>query len=338
MMTRYKLFLLLICGLFFTCSIIRKERTFISRFPGIFTSVPANQATGFTLKNRDKLSIPVDGKSYHQQGVQRLEDGGWVVSGSGQEEGYLYFSAPDGIIQTVLTIPDDLRISGSPSALKYNHPGGFQIAGQILAVGLENTDYRSDSYSRVILLDVSDPKGPRHLSHLDIVRDAEPDRVMTAGDVAIAGLSDSYLLIVGNWSSRRLDFYQTSSKDLSDLNTTMSDCLGSLDFGPDGKPYQNINVYGNSADNLFLIGLYSRDRREDLADLFALDVSDEKNIRVKKIAEKLFSGGVEGPHFVHGGGTFFDFSTGRLLFFSVEAHRHEEEVFCNLWGDVQQSK
>ncbi|MEZ5044512.1 MAG: hypothetical protein R2828_31750 [Saprospiraceae bacterium] len=300
----------------------------------VFEAVPEKAVASFKLSNREQLVLPMGGKSYHQQGIQRLEGGGWVVSSSAQDQGYLYFTSAEGVLQNVWTIPDKLVLSDSSTSLKYNHPGGFQIVNNILAIGLENTDHRRESYARVILLDISDPMAPRHLSHLDIVRPAEEGKVMTAGAVAIAELEDHYLVIVGNWDSKRLDFYQTSSKDLMNEQTTMSACLGSWSAGEDAKPYQNINVYGNRLDELFLIGMYSQERTADWADLFSLQVKEDASIQCTKIAEKYFSGSRTEPHFVHGSGTYFDSVTQELWFFSIAANPQLGESWCQRWGGI----
>lgn len=300
-------------------------------WPAVFSTTKADEAAGFQVYNPAGLNIPQEGTSYHQQGIQQLSDGGWVVSGSGQEKGYLYFTAADGVIHTVLTMPDDLRISGPGASLKYNHPGGFQLTDHILAVGLENTDHRRDSYSRVVLLDISDPGSPEHYSHLDIIREAEAGRVMTAGAVAITEMEDSYLIVVGNWDSGRLDFYETSSKDLADKKTTVSDCLGSWTPGSEGRSYQNINAYGASPEALYLVGMYSVDRREDRADLLQLNVVDWDNIQLIQKQEKTFAGGTEAPKFVHASGTTFDPESQRFRVYSVEADAEQDTIVGNIW-------
>lgn len=299
-------------------------------WPATFSAVAETNAGSFKLLNRYQLDLPQGKSSYHQQGIQRW-GGGWVVSGSGPDKGYLYFASPAGNIHTKYTVPDDLGLPTLGDTLKYNHPGGFQIANNILAIGIENTDLRRDSYSRIVLLDVTDPRAPRHLPHLDIVRPATPEKVMTAGATAITELEDGYLIITGNWDSRRLDFYRTSSKELYDENTSVSGCLGSWEAGVEGKSYQNINVYGNGLDELYLIGLYSVDRSRDIADLLVIDASDWNDIKVRKIAEKEFSGGATAPLFVHGAGSYYDPVEAQLQIYSVEAHSHSDTVWCNLW-------
>lgn len=296
-----------------------------------FASVKEKEARAFSLSNVNNLIIPAGRNSYHQQGIQQLEGGGWAVSGSGEEKGYIYFTDKEGVIHTVYTIPDDLDTPDSEKGRKYNHPGGFQITNNVLAIGVENTDDRKDSYSKIVFLDVSNPKLPKHYSHLDITREVESGKVMTAGAVAITELADSYLVIVGNWDSKRLDFYKSSSKDLADENTQMSQCLGSWIAGDDSKPYQNINVYGDAIGELYLVGMYSKDRQDDWADLFTVDCSDWEDIRLIKSAEKQFSGGSKEAHFVHGSGTTYDAVNHRLLFYATVANRDEGVASCSLW-------
>ena len=299
--------------------------------PTAFTAIEEEEATPFTLSNPANLDLPAGPSKYHQQGIQQLPDGGWAVSGSGAEQGYLYFTTADGNIHTIFKMPEDLQLSASARQQAYNHPGGFQITDNILAVGVEYTEDRKASASRVVLLDVSDPRASKHLPHLDIVREAKTDRIMTAGAVALVALENTYLIIVGNWDSKRLDFYQTSSKNLLDGRTTVSDCLGSWEATQEFASYQNINVYGNQRENLHLIGLYSENREQDYADLWTLDCSDWSNIQMNKIDQKHFRGSGDGPKFVHGAGTSYDAKTKQLQVYSVEAHMHENKIRCSLW-------
>lgn len=296
-----------------------------------WSGINAGVTTPFTLTNVNQLPIPEGNSSFHQQGIQRLENGGWAVSGSDQDNGYLYFTEPDGRIHTKFTFPDDLNLRGAAAQTKYNHPGGFQIAGKVLAIGIENTDLRQASYSRVVLLDVSDPRKPVHFSHLDIVREAVEGAVMSAGAVGITELADRYLIAVGNWDSKRFDFYTTSSRDLGNPETTTSARLGSWTPGPTGDSYQNFNLYGHAPDALFAIGLYSVDRIRDRADAFLLDTRDWEEIRSRQEQSREFTGGTEAPRFVHAGGTSWDAERSRFQVFSVEAHGHGGKITGNWW-------
>lgn len=324
------------CLLFFaitlllSCSPSRELNTVQQGLAG-FTILESEKAEVFRLRNEADLPIPDGQSSFHQQGVQQLADGGWAVSGSDRETGYLYFTDADGRMHTKFTVPTDLKLSGGAADLKYNHPGGFQVTDHILAVGVENTDHRKDSYGRVILLDVRDPRAPKHLSHLDIVRDANPERIMTVGAVGITALKDAYLIAVGNWDSKRFDFYRTSSKDLFDPATTVSPCLGSWTPGAEGNSYQNFNMYADRSGKLLAVGLYSIDRSQDFADIFQLDLSDWNNIRIESKTTIEFSGGETAPHFVHAAGTYYDRQQDRFRVFSVEAHAHQGMVLGNLW-------
>ncbi|PHN01022.1 hypothetical protein [Flavilitoribacter nigricans] len=327
--------LLAILGLLTALHCAAPTQSQVSDWPGYLEEDPAVEVRTFSLHNRNQLPIPDGKSSYHQQGMQRLADGGWAVSGSDEEYGYLYFTDAEGTIHTKFTVPTDLNLSGSAADLKYNHPGGFQIIGNVLAVGIENTDLRKESYARVVLLDISDPRAPQHLPHLDIVREAEAGKIMSAGAVGITELEDAYLITVGNWDSRRFDFYRTSSKDLQDPATRVSACLGSWIPGEDGNSYQNFNLYVNSAEALYGVGLYSVDRTRHWADFFRLDISDWENIRHQGKRAVEYRGGEEEARFVHAAGSRLDPATSRLEVFSTEAHAHDGVVRCNVWSDKQ---
>jgi hypothetical protein len=154
---------------------------------------------------------------------------------------------------------------------------------------------------------------------------------MTVGAVGIAEVADAYLIAVGNWDSKRFDFYTTSSSDLTDPTTSVSDCLGSWTPGAAGNSYQNFNIYPGPAGTLYAIGLYSIDRSRDWADIFELDISDWANIQIKDRRSLEFRGGAEDARFVHGAGTAYDRRLSRFQVFSVEAHAHQGVVRANLW-------
>lgn len=319
-------------GIFFTlaCGPSRRLPEIPDGLADLTVSDPT-KAEAFYLKNDRQLPIPDGESSFHQQGIQHLEDGGWVVSGSDRETGYLYFAGADGIIHTKYTVPSDLNLEGEAATLKYNHPGGFQITNDLLAVGIENTDDRKDSYGRVVVLDVTDPRLPRHLSHLDIVRNVEVGKVMTVGAVGITEVEDGYLIAVGNWDSKRFDFYKTNSKALRSPDTVVSACLGEWAPGEAGNSYQNFNIYPGQAGTLYAVGLYSINHSRHWVDIFELDISDWNSIRIREKQVVEYQGGLEDPRFVHAAGSYYDHKQSRFWVFSVEAHAHNGVVRGNVW-------
>ena len=44
-----------------------------------------------------------NGPHYHQQGIQKLPNGGFVISGSAKDHGYLYLTDAKGVVVSVIT-------------------------------------------------------------------------------------------------------------------------------------------------------------------------------------------------------------------------------------------
>ena len=93
------------------------------------------------------------------------------------------------------------------------HAGGFQLSGDVLAIGLE--DNQQKTRSQVQFWDVADPTRLRPLEHLTILRSGEPED-QTAGGVALVRRKYDHLVAVANWDSRAIDFYASDDKPLAD--------------------------------------------------------------------------------------------------------------------------
>ena len=152
----------------------------------------------------------------------------------------------------------------------FDHAGGMQTLGDVLAVPLEN-----GKISRVIFYDVSDPKTPKRLTTLE-----RPD-FGQAGSAGIMDLPDGKtLLVVGRKGDQTIDFYTTTAKDFTGfhLDATWNVDKAGVQTTSDDKnfgDYQNLDVLRACDDKLYLLGTH----REgvlvgtDYVDLFALELS-----------------------------------------------------------------
>jgi hypothetical protein len=137
-----------------------------------------------------------------------------VVSGSGLPSGYIYFAEPSSLnIIGVLT----------PAVGDFNHLGGIQVTEDILAAGYERLESGASGTSVVLFYDVRDAASPAALDHLTIDRASPSD---TAGAVGLCRDGGTWLLLVANWNSERLDFYRRNGDDLFAVGTR---------FGPVGS-------------------------------------------------------------------------------------------------------
>ncbi|MFO0736140.1 MAG: hypothetical protein U0270_09680 [Labilithrix sp.] len=163
----------------------------------------------------------------------------------------------------------------------FEHAGGLQTLGDVLAVPLEN-----GKASRVVFYDVADPKAPRRLTTVE-----RPD-IGEAGSAGLAELPDGRtLLVVGRKGDQTLDFYTTAATDLTGfhLDSTWSvkvdgvkTTIDDTNFGD----YQNLDVLRACDDRIYLLGTH----REgvlvgvDYVDLFVLELGAKPVIT--KIAKR----------------------------------------------------
>jgi len=265
------------------------------------------------------LSLPDGARgsdTWHQQGIQRLPNGGWVVSGSAPSTGYLYTTDAGGTIRAV----------HRPKVSNYNHLGGCQVAGGVLAVGYERYENGAGGDSRVLFFDVRS-RIPVAMPHLAF------DRIDTAGAVGLVFAGDRWVLVVANWNAARLDFYQSDRTDLFDpqarfapmparswCKSVQGFAAGSID--DNWAAYQNLNLFAQPGqprlDRLWCVGMHAGSG-DDWADLYALNLTG--NVPVVTKAAKLHvynSGG--GQSFDKGGGLFFDPAVSAFELYAIQPH------------------
>jgi len=227
----------------------------------------------YTLSFQNSLTVNREGG--HIQGVQRMASDYLLLSGSSSTVSYLAKVNNGQVVgvDTLLQFP-------------YKHAGGFQVNDGLLAVGVE--DNNAKNTSQVLVYD------PANLSDEPvqiIKRDGEVKRV-TAGCVAIAKHQQQYLLIVGDWDTRHLDFYKIDADRITDAQAdfTLTETLTLEECPREGWiddawwPYQNINLF-SSEGSPYLIGLGINDQKENVADVFAVSVEP---LQLTKIATQTF--------------------------------------------------
>jgi hypothetical protein len=194
-----------------------------------------------------------------------------------------------GKVLHVQTLPSD----GKSPPLR--HAGGFQLAGTLLAVGVE--DNQQKLRAQVQFWDVALPSDPRQLEHLTIERLGVP-KDQTAGAVAFIERPNDFLVGVANWDSRAIDFYTSTTKDLFNHKTRfehrsrwIAAAADTKDWQPDGAfgAYQAINLIVDANDKLFLLGTDSPTSGGDALDLFAVDLDQAPARMLRKIMRKSFT-------------------------------------------------
>lgn len=275
----------------------------------------------FTLAAGVALPDGARGSStWHQQGIQQLPTGGWAVSGSAPGSGYLYCTDANGTIHH----------AHRPVVGDFNHLGGFQIAGGVLAVGYERFESGENGRSRILCFDVRSGL-PVRLPHLDLARDTPGD---TAGAVGLWCVGDRWLLLVANWNAARLDFYRSTGRDLFDSATRFEPTptwrwskathgfgAGSIDDRWAG--YQNINLFTQAGepvrmDRLWFVGTHAGDGN-DWADLYALDLSGAQPV-VTKVANRHVYNSGGGQSLEHAGGLAYDPAVAAFALYAMQPH------------------
>jgi hypothetical protein len=249
--------------------------------------------------SRGSFTLPPGG---HLQGVQmRYDPAGMrhlaLLSHDSDSVAYLLvvefpaaspgnFSAPGRLIH-LHKLPSDGR---SPPL---RHAGGIQIAGDILAVGVE--DNQAKTRSQVQFWDISNPGAIAQLEHLTIERASDQSKEATAGAVGIVATSQGHLLAVANWDSRAVDFYQSNGKPLADPACKFEKRERWTVAGADKKSwipdtsfgtYQAINLVADAEQRLYLLGFDTAPASGDVVDLYSVEQGEPIARRLRKLARQ----------------------------------------------------
>ncbi len=231
-------------------------------------------------------NLKINNKGGHLQGIQRFENqNGRYFFLSGSSDNWSYCAV-------VKTAPENKVIQVNQLFEKpFKHAGGFQIYGNYLAVGIEDNDGKDKS--KVCVYDISNPEENFGAPKLIIDRVGEPLR-NTAGCVGITFYNGKYLIAVGDWDTKHIDFY---SFDLNTNSDNIPEKISSIEIenisktgwiNSDWNSYQNINLF-NINNKLYLVGLGQNAKSENTADLFEVADEIKGGFTLKKVAAKTFN-------------------------------------------------
>lgn len=242
-----------------------------------FEKIPA-QASALTF-DRGGFNFPRGG---HLQGIQIRYDAA--------DDRYFVFLSHDSATVAYLAVVEFPGNLSGPGRLVHvhtfpgdgrspplRHAGGIQLAGDVLAVGLE--DNQQKTRSEIQFWNVAQPARPQQLEHLTIRRRGAP-KDKTAGAVGIVKRQRDYLVAVGNWDSRAIDFYVSDGRPLDDRQCRFGflvrwrDAAAEKDaWQPDQlfASYQAIHLAADAKGKLFLIAPHTTGG-QNAVDLFALDL------------------------------------------------------------------
>lgn len=253
----------------------------------LINSIEKIKTTPVPIRFQNSLEINNDGG--HLQGIQYLghnKNDYYVLSGSSST--YSYYSIVK-IGKKKLVISKN-KILDKP----FKHAGGFQIYKNLMAIGVEDNDAKNSS--KVFIFQIDDPEKPPE-SPLAVIDRMGAAKRATAGCVGIITIREKILVVVGDWDTKHLDFYKIDRNKLGQVGEILE-----LEFTIDSEKmdksgwidenwlsYQNINFVKDTLDNLYLAGMTSGEKRENVLDLFEIKSEDLSTFKLKKIYSKKFN-------------------------------------------------
>ncbi len=221
--------------------------------PAAFNAIKAKPEVVHLKKNH--IETPSGG---HLQGIQCLSDSELLITASSGSYAY-YLTANRAELTSIRKLGDD----------PFRHAGGCQVYDRMLAVGVEDNQDRDRS--DIILVTFGD-KLPNASQRTVLYRSGEYER-STAGAVGLTRTASAqYLIAVGDWDSRNIDFYLSRHDDDRSF-----DSLTSFHAPDDHRwpSYQSINLLTDTAGRIYLIG-FALDGLRNRADLFEVVLHSDR--------------------------------------------------------------
>jgi len=290
-----------------------------SSIPELFTEISPEPQIRFCINE-----LEVNNQGGHLQGVQLfVKDQVEYAILSGSSGTYAYYSvAKLDSYNHVLSVNELMQ-------KPFKHAGGFQVYQDLMVVGIEDNETKDKS--KVCIYEIKNPDMPPQKPLAMIERVGEPFR-STAGCIAVTKIGDRYLIIVGDWDTKHLDFYVWDAKKLVrgmstykkayTIDTEKIDKSGWSDKA--WHAYQNINLLNDTDGKLYLFGFGRITQNENVADLFLIEHMDMREFSLKKLMSKSFNCR-EGADFRSGAGIFFQ-PDGKLKVISCGSHINESLV------------
>ncbi|MDN3688938.1 hypothetical protein [Cyclobacterium jeungdonense] len=270
--------LMFLCALDFCALAQPSPSPVLPDFEQAFEGLSSNPSCTFILKNH----LEYEAEGGHLQGIQRHGKSTLFMSGSAELVSYMVLAD----LSSEQTMAID-TLMGSP----FRHAGGFQIFDHYLAVGIEDNQKRNVSVVQIYDLNTRKPWSNPVYS---VKRTGEYERV-TAGAVGLTAYRQKIWLLVANWDSKNLDIYSCPEADFyrrtGDFTLEISIDTGtelrSSWSDPDWHSYQNINLFTDQKDKLYLVGTTKINGEKQVADLYQL-ILENSPARIRKLSSKFF--------------------------------------------------
>ncbi len=271
-----------------------------------------------------KNELEVNNQGGHLQGVQLLvKDQVEYAILSGSSSTYAYYSvAKLDSCNQVLSVNELMH-------KPFKHAGGIQLYNDLMVVGIEDNDAKDKS--KVCIYKIENPHNPPVKPLAMMERYGEPFR-STAGCIAVNKIGNRYLIIVGDWDTKHLDFYLCDEHRLKQnleafekvyiIDTEKMDRSAWPD--EEWHSYQNINLLKDTDGKLYLFGFGRNVQNENIADLFLLEHKDLREFSLRKLVSRKFNC-KEGADFRSGAGIFLQ-PDGKLKVISSGSHINDSLV------------
>lgn len=263
----------------------------------------------------------------HIQGIQQTQINGkqsLIITGSSSTYSYYAIAYPKAkgyrlqYLKHVLPVP-------------YKHAGGFQLCGNILAVGAEDNTLRNKS--KIVLFDITNPGNTDNHPLGEIDRRGNYE-VATSGATALVKHEGKYWAAVADWGPDHIDFYQADTLPDSTQLFHFTP-KGTWDIGEASKQgfnrnnwgsYQNMQLFEDTNHQLLLFGT-CRKGSQDLLDVFSVSIADG-HIELKHLARQAFHTSRR-VSFRYGGGVCM--ANGRLTVLATQ-RKPGRRIRINVFG------
>jgi PKD domain len=197
----------------------------------------------------------------------------------------------DRVVQTIFFDGSATADGSNPRSLRYAHPGGMQLIGDVLVVALE-APLSPDPDNLIAFIDVSVPEEPKLLSTFANFR---PGSEFSAGLVGITPIATPagrrYVMVVAGAANRDVRFYRSLSSDLAarDLkweeigsftNHEIDACSGATWPEGAGAAHQTLNFVrqGDLSGPVYMVGIrntFVTSGGDDMFDLYEVELAAE---------------------------------------------------------------
>lgn len=272
-------------------------------------------------------------KIAHHQGAFKCDgDNNYIITGSVKGKHPYFYVIKDGKGGKCVNGNDYYLIQN----LAMTHPGGIQVAENVLVVGLEQysgSTTRSDR-SSVMFFDISDESNIKEITQWNFLRNGD-------GKIASAvGLTKRH----GQWilavrGKKTIDFYVNDDDSQPGMYYGTFKEAGTIKIEKEIKEFQQLFLYLDNQNSLYMMGMPDGSSTTDKCWLHKLNFTNSSTGRIDKIISAEYKKTIhffrdgEGPRFMYAACVTFYNDISQFKVYSMEAHVVNEKIKCNVWTE-----